>query len=75
MTECPADWLSWLVIQKCPEGYSCQVVSPYLIWITLFSIGLGLILYSCIYLWDKYETWRLKKYENKRRDNFKKMAE
>jgi len=53
--------LDWLVIQKCPEGYSCQVVSPYFIWIVLLALGLGLILYSCLNIWDRYESWKAKK--------------
>ena len=53
--------LDWLVIQKCPEGYSCQVVSPYFIWIVLLALGLGLILYSVTYFWGKYDEWQARK--------------
>ena len=53
--------LKGLLMQQCPKDMACQVVSPNLLLLFGCSIGLGLIMYTCLNIWERYEAWQAKK--------------
>jgi len=58
------------LMQQCPKDMACQVVSPNLLLLFGCSIGIGLILYSVTYFWDRYEQWQAKKKSKEVTDPF-----